>query len=96
MGHLTGWTRRPPGAGELLETWGSSSAIRHAPLEQQRYVSKALLICLVHLGEAELQASRDGERWPAGHPVPTRHPPPAPSSAHVARCFRVAGQPDGG
>nr|XP_042096041.1 telomere length regulation protein TEL2 homolog isoform X3 [Ovis aries] len=44
---------------ELLETWGSSSAIRHAPLEQQRYVSKALLICLVHLGEAELQASRD-------------------------------------
>uniref|UniRef100_A0A8B9Z2M5 Telomere length regulation protein TEL2 homolog n=1 Tax=Bos mutus grunniens TaxID=30521 RepID=A0A8B9Z2M5_BOSMU len=44
---------------ELLETWGSSSAIRHTPLEQQRYVSKALLICLTHLGEAELQASRD-------------------------------------
>ncbi|XP_010817487.2 telomere length regulation protein TEL2 homolog isoform X3 [Bos taurus] len=44
---------------ELLETWGSSSAIRHTPLEQQRYVSKALLICLTHLGEAELRASRD-------------------------------------
>ncbi|XP_065780066.1 telomere length regulation protein TEL2 homolog isoform X2 [Muntiacus reevesi] len=44
---------------ELLETWGSSSAIRHAPLEQQRYVSKAVLICLAHLGEAELRACRD-------------------------------------
>ncbi|KAF0881267.1 TELO2 protein, partial [Crocuta crocuta] len=43
----------------LLETWGSSSAIRHAPLEQQRYLSKAVLICLAHLGEAELQDSRD-------------------------------------
>nr|XP_020742051.1 telomere length regulation protein TEL2 homolog isoform X1 [Odocoileus virginianus texanus]XP_020742052.1 telomere length regulation protein TEL2 homolog isoform X1 [Odocoileus virginianus texanus] len=44
---------------ELLETWGSSSAIRHAPLEQQCYVSKAALICLAHLGEAELRACRD-------------------------------------
>uniref|UniRef100_G1SDH4 Telomere length regulation protein TEL2 homolog n=1 Tax=Oryctolagus cuniculus TaxID=9986 RepID=G1SDH4_RABIT len=44
---------------ELLETWGSSSAIRHAPLAQQRYVSKAILICLAHLGEPELQGSRD-------------------------------------
>lgn len=44
---------------ELLETWGSSSAIRHAPLEQQCYVSKAVLICLAHLGEAELRACRD-------------------------------------
>ncbi|XP_066869220.1 telomere length regulation protein TEL2 homolog isoform X5 [Kogia breviceps] len=44
---------------ELLETWGSSSAIRHVPLVQQRYVSKAILICLAHLGEAELQDSRD-------------------------------------
>ncbi|XP_012388658.1 telomere length regulation protein TEL2 homolog isoform X2 [Orcinus orca] len=44
---------------ELLETWGSSSAIRHVPLVQQRYVSKAILICLAHLGEAELRDSRD-------------------------------------
>lgn len=44
---------------ELMETWGSSSAIRHAPLDQQRYVSKAVLICLAHLGDAELQDSRD-------------------------------------
>ncbi|XP_016063571.1 PREDICTED: telomere length regulation protein TEL2 homolog isoform X2 [Miniopterus natalensis] len=44
---------------ELLETWGSSSAIRHAPLPQQCYVSKAVLICLAHLGDMELQDSRD-------------------------------------
>ncbi|XP_007453641.1 PREDICTED: telomere length regulation protein TEL2 homolog [Lipotes vexillifer] len=43
---------------ELLETWGSSSAIRHVPLVQQRYISKAILICLAHLGEAELRDSR--------------------------------------
>ncbi|XP_028022213.2 telomere length regulation protein TEL2 homolog isoform X1 [Balaenoptera acutorostrata] len=44
---------------ELLETWGSSSAIRHVPLVQQCYVSKAILICLAHLGEAELRDSQD-------------------------------------
>ncbi|XP_022372679.1 telomere length regulation protein TEL2 homolog [Enhydra lutris kenyoni] len=44
---------------ELLETWGSSSAMRHGPLPQQRYVSAALLICLAHLGDAELRDSRD-------------------------------------
>ncbi|XP_037363718.1 telomere length regulation protein TEL2 homolog [Talpa occidentalis] len=43
---------------ELLETWGSSSAVRHAPLAQQRYVSAAVLLCLVHLREAELRDSR--------------------------------------
>nr|XP_036861662.1 telomere length regulation protein TEL2 homolog isoform X4 [Manis javanica] len=44
---------------ELLETWGASSAIRHTPLPQQCHVSKAVLICLAYLGEAELQDSRD-------------------------------------
>ncbi|GAB1300701.1 Telomere length regulation protein TEL2 homolog [Apodemus speciosus] len=44
---------------ELLETWGSSSAVRHAPLEQQCYISKAILVCLAHLGEPELQDIRD-------------------------------------
>ncbi|XP_053413822.1 telomere length regulation protein TEL2 homolog isoform X3 [Nycticebus coucang] len=44
---------------ELLETWGSSSAIRHTPLPQQCYVSKAILICLAHLRGPELQDSRD-------------------------------------
>jgi telomere length regulation protein len=47
---------------ELLETWGSSSAIRHAPLAQQRYISTAILICLAHLGEPELRDSQDGEQ----------------------------------
>ncbi|XP_054991407.1 telomere length regulation protein TEL2 homolog isoform X2 [Sorex araneus] len=44
---------------DLLETWGSSSAIRHAPLAQQRYVSKALLLCLVQLREEELSHGRE-------------------------------------
>ncbi|KAF6127651.1 telomere maintenance 2 [Phyllostomus discolor] len=44
---------------ELLEMWGSSSAIRHTPLPQQHYVSKAILICLMHLRDMELQDSRD-------------------------------------
>ncbi|XP_021042071.1 telomere length regulation protein TEL2 homolog [Mus caroli] len=44
---------------ELLETWGCSSAVRHTPLEQQRYISKAILVCLAHLREPELQDSRD-------------------------------------
>ncbi|XP_006146437.1 telomere length regulation protein TEL2 homolog [Tupaia chinensis] len=44
---------------ELLEAWGSSSAIRHTPLPQQCHVSKAVLICLAHLEEAELQDSRE-------------------------------------
>nr|XP_027796305.1 telomere length regulation protein TEL2 homolog isoform X2 [Marmota flaviventris] len=44
---------------ELLETWGSSSAVRHTPLAQQRYVSMAVLICLAHLGEPELRDSRE-------------------------------------
>ncbi|KAM5227324.1 telomere length regulation protein TEL2 homolog [Ctenodactylus gundi] len=44
---------------ELLETWGSSSAVRHTPLAQQRYLSAAILICLAHLGEQELRETRD-------------------------------------
>ncbi|XP_060028621.1 telomere length regulation protein TEL2 homolog isoform X2 [Erinaceus europaeus] len=44
---------------ELLETWGSSSAIRHTPLEQQCYVSKAVLLGLGLLDEVELRASRE-------------------------------------
>lgn len=44
---------------ELLETWGSSSAVRHTPLEQQCYISKAILVCLAHLGDPELQDIRD-------------------------------------
>ncbi|KAG8506342.1 Telomere length regulation protein TEL2, partial [Galemys pyrenaicus] len=48
----------PQALKELLETWGSSSAVRHSPLPQQRSISAAILLCLAHLGEAELQDSR--------------------------------------
>lgn len=48
---------------ELLETWGSSSAVKHSPLEQQQYISKAILICLSHLKEPEIESCRQGEAW---------------------------------
>ncbi|XP_075420629.1 telomere length regulation protein TEL2 homolog [Tenrec ecaudatus] len=44
---------------ELLETWGSGSAVKHVPLPQQHHVGKAILVCLAHLQEAELQDSRE-------------------------------------
>lgn len=71
---------------ELLDTWGSSSAVRHAPLPQQRYLSKAFLICLAHLGDAELRDSQDGElvAW-AARPRP-RAPAPPLHSACMCRC----------
>ncbi|XP_009898844.2 telomere length regulation protein TEL2 homolog [Dryobates pubescens] len=43
---------------ELLETWGSSSAVKHSPAEQQQYISKAILICLSHLKESEIESCR--------------------------------------
>ncbi|NXC51349.1 TELO2 protein, partial [Penelope pileata] len=43
---------------ELLETWGSSSAVKHSPPEQQLYISKAILICLSHLKEPEIETCR--------------------------------------
>ncbi|NXS62555.1 TELO2 protein, partial [Brachypteracias leptosomus] len=43
---------------ELLETWGSSSAVKHSPPEQQQYISKAILICLSHLKELEIESCR--------------------------------------
>lgn len=46
---------------ELLETWSSSSAVKHSPLEQQQYISKAILICLSHLKEPEIESCRQGE-----------------------------------
>uniref|UniRef100_A0A8C0FJ93 Telomere length regulation protein TEL2 homolog n=1 Tax=Bubo bubo TaxID=30461 RepID=A0A8C0FJ93_BUBBB len=44
---------------ELLETWGSSSAVKHSPPEQQQYISKAILICLSHLKEHEIESYRE-------------------------------------
>ncbi|XP_058013907.1 telomere length regulation protein TEL2 homolog isoform X2 [Ahaetulla prasina] len=43
---------------ELLETWSSSSAMKHSPTEQQLYISKAILLCLSHLKEDDLSTSR--------------------------------------
>uniref|UniRef100_A0A8C0VLE6 Telomere length regulation protein TEL2 homolog n=1 Tax=Cyanistes caeruleus TaxID=156563 RepID=A0A8C0VLE6_CYACU len=43
---------------ELLETWSSSSAVKHSPAEQQLYISKAILICLSHLKEPEIETHR--------------------------------------
>ncbi|KAF4798501.1 Telomere length regulation protein TEL2 like protein [Turdus rufiventris] len=43
---------------ELLETWSSSSAVKHSPAEQQLYISKAILICLSHLKEHEIGSCR--------------------------------------
>ncbi|XP_039216659.1 telomere length regulation protein TEL2 homolog [Crotalus tigris] len=43
---------------ELLETWSSSSAVKHSPAEQQLYISKAILLCLSHLKEGEISANR--------------------------------------
>ncbi|KAL8175166.1 UNVERIFIED_CONTAM: hypothetical protein K2H54_014980 [Gekko kuhli] len=43
---------------ELLWTWGSSSAVKHSPVEQQLYISKAILICLSHVKDAEIESNR--------------------------------------
>ncbi|XP_070617171.1 telomere length regulation protein TEL2 homolog [Erythrolamprus reginae] len=43
---------------ELLETWSSSSAVKHSPAEQQLYISKAILLCLSHLEEEDIATSR--------------------------------------
>ncbi|XP_030338694.1 telomere length regulation protein TEL2 homolog isoform X2 [Strigops habroptila] len=43
---------------ELLETWSSSSAVKHSPPEQQQYISKAILICLSHLKKTEIESCR--------------------------------------
>uniref|UniRef100_A0A7M4DWP0 Telomere length regulation protein TEL2 homolog n=1 Tax=Crocodylus porosus TaxID=8502 RepID=A0A7M4DWP0_CROPO len=43
---------------ELMETWASSSAVKHSPVEQQLYISKAILICLSHLKDVEIDSHR--------------------------------------
>ncbi|KAM9179575.1 telomere length regulation protein TEL2 homolog isoform 3-T3 [Mergus octosetaceus] len=43
---------------ELLEMWSSSSAVKHSPPEQQEYISKAILICLSHLKDSEIESCR--------------------------------------
>ncbi|XP_043945230.1 telomere length regulation protein TEL2 homolog [Protopterus annectens] len=43
---------------DLLGTWGNSSAVKHSPVEQQVYVSKAILISLAHLKDEEVKEHR--------------------------------------
>ncbi|XP_067859175.1 telomere length regulation protein TEL2 homolog [Heptranchias perlo] len=40
---------------KLLETWGNSSAVRHTPVEQQLYISKAIVISLAQLTDSHIQ-----------------------------------------
>lgn len=76
--------------------WGSSSAVRHTPLPQQRYISKAALICLAHLGDEELQDSRDGEQVAKGAPSQSLYPRSLSCAQYACvGASRVAGQPDG-
>ncbi|XP_067912783.1 telomere length regulation protein TEL2 homolog isoform X2 [Heterodontus francisci] len=42
----------------LLETWGSSSSVRHSPIEQQLYISKAIVISLGLLTHSQIQQHR--------------------------------------
>ncbi|KAM6951147.1 telomere length regulation protein TEL2 homolog [Aplochiton taeniatus] len=42
----------------LCQTWANPSAVRHTPLEQQLYVSRALLLCVGLLTDQELQELR--------------------------------------
>lgn len=77
--------------------WGSSSAVRHTPLPQQCYISKAVLICLAHLGDEELQDSRDGEQVARGTPSQSLYPSFLPCAQHACvGASRIAGHPDGG
>ncbi|GCB71513.1 hypothetical protein scyTo_0001604 [Scyliorhinus torazame] len=40
---------------KLLETWGNSSTLRHTPVQQQLYISKAIVICLAQLTNSQIQ-----------------------------------------
>ncbi|KAJ8245793.1 hypothetical protein GJAV_G00260380 [Gymnothorax javanicus] len=42
----------------LCQTWANSSAVRHTPVEQQLYLSRALLLCLGLLRDSELEQLR--------------------------------------
>ncbi|KAJ7984507.1 hypothetical protein DPEC_G00355530 [Dallia pectoralis] len=42
----------------LCQAWANPSAVRHTPIEQQLYVSRALLLCVALLNDSELQELR--------------------------------------
>lgn len=44
----------------VSQAWANPSAVKHTPLEQQMYVSKALLLSVSLLRDSELQELRSG------------------------------------
>lgn len=44
----------------VLQAWANPSAVKHTPLDQQLYVSKALLLSVSLLKDSELQELRSG------------------------------------
>lgn len=44
----------------VSQAWANPSAVKHTPLEQQLYVSKALLLSVNLLKDSELQELRSG------------------------------------
>lgn len=44
----------------LSQAWANPSAVKHTPLEQQLYVSKALLLSVNLLDDSELQQLQSG------------------------------------
>lgn len=47
----------------LSQAWANPSAIKHTPVEQQFYVSKALLLSVSLLKDSELQDLRSGKEY---------------------------------
>lgn len=46
----------------LSQAWANPSAVKHTPLEQQLYVSKALLLSVNLLDDSELQQLQSGTK----------------------------------
>lgn len=44
----------------VSQAWANPSAVKHTPIEQQLYVSKALLLSVSLLKDSELQELRSG------------------------------------
>lgn len=46
----------------LSQAWSNPSAVKHTPLEQQLYVSKALLLSVNMLDDCEIQELQSGTK----------------------------------
>lgn len=49
----------------VSQAWANSSAVKHTPVEQQLYVSKALLLSVSLLKDSEIQELRSGITKPS-------------------------------